>query len=144
MCSYIKELAERVGALESERSQQSPEIPYANMTPLPHQHHHELPSSYMSTPVEAAYGSRKRTHSGAEGLQTSPFLQDQIRVPIDKGSAAGLNTQYSRNTPAMRPSNQSYSMQQGFDRPAIALEDRRASEPLMHPGDDTSEDSITL
>jgi len=114
------------------------------MTPLSHQHHHELPSSYMDTPVNAAYGSRKRTHSSAEGLQTSPFLQDQIRGPIDKGSSAGLNTQYSRNTPAMRPSHQPYSMQQGFDRTAAALEDRRTNEPPMHPGDDTSEDSITL
>lgn len=114
------------------------------MTPLSHQHHHELPSSYMSTPVEAAYGSRKRTHSSAEGLQTSPFLQDQLHGPIDKGSTAGLDTQYSRNTAGMRPSNQPSSMPQGLDRTAAALEERRTSGPLMHPGDDTSEDAITL
>ena len=164
---YIKELAERVGALESERSQQSPEIPYANMTSVAHQQPPGYSSNFIGTPVELAYNSRKRTYSNAEGLQQSPFLQGRgydasvrslmsgISTPWAQGASMSRSadanqhggSQKSQHLNIKNSSDQIYTSRSALSRTAVTLEDRRVAdnaEPIMHPGDSENEDSIKL
>lgn len=63
---YIKELADRVGALEGRR-------PVAPMTGYQYNTYNE----YSPQPEDVGFG-RKRTHSMSEGLHNSPYLQDPI------------------------------------------------------------------
>lgn len=62
---YIKELAERVGALEGRRP----------MVPVPGYQYGSF--EYSPQPDDVVYGSRKRTHSMSEGLANSTYLQEQ-------------------------------------------------------------------
>lgn len=68
---YIKELADRVGALEGRR-------PVAPMAGYQYNAYNE----YSPQPEEVAFGPRKRTHSMSEGLHQSPYMQDQIQDPV--------------------------------------------------------------
>ena len=74
---YIKELADRVGALEGKR-------PVAPMAGYQYNAYNE----YSPQPEEVAFGPRKRTHSMSEGLHNSPYMQDQIQDPVGRYSAA--------------------------------------------------------
>lgn len=100
---YIKELADRVGALEGKR-------PVAPMAGYQYNAYNE----YSPQPEEVAFGPRKRTHSMSEGLHNSPYMQDQIQDPVGRYSAAsnidwsnrdmvqhalGRETNYSINIP---------------------------------------------
>ena len=134
------------------------------MTPVSHQQHHGLPSSYMGTPVETGYGSRKRTHSNAEGLQTSPFLQGQSYALSDRGPSTGISPQWPRGASVTRPSdaaeryrsqtpqqtntlnadNQTHASRPTIDRAVNESESARSNEHIMHPGDDEDEAAITL
>lgn len=73
---YIKELADRVGALEGRR-------PVAPMTGYQYNAYNE----YSPQPEDVAFG-RKRTHSMSEGLHNSPYLQDQIQDPVGRYAGA--------------------------------------------------------
>lgn len=74
--SYIKELADRVGALEGRR-------PVAPMAGYQYNAYNE----YSPQPEDVGFG-RKRTHSMSEGLHNSPYLQDQIQDPVGRYSGA--------------------------------------------------------
>ncbi|KAG7007639.1 hypothetical protein G7Y79_00009g027480 [Physcia stellaris] len=84
---YIKELAERVGALESDRVQiaQSPSAHFPALSPVTQSH--GLPISYSGTPPR--YGSNKRTHSMSEDLQNSPALQAQLQASVNLPTKPG-------------------------------------------------------
>lgn len=86
-CSYIKELAERVGALECDRVQiaQSPNAHFPALSPVSQSH--GLPMSYSGTPPR--YGSNKRTHSMSEDLQNSPALQAQLQASVNLPTKPG-------------------------------------------------------
>lgn len=62
---YIKELAERVGALEGRRP----------MVPVPGYQYGGF--EYSPQPDDVVYGSRKRTHSMSDGLPHSAYILDQ-------------------------------------------------------------------
>ena len=62
---YIKELAERVGALEGRRP----------MAPVSGYQYSGF--EYSPQPEDVVYGSRKRTHSLSEGLPNSTYGQEQ-------------------------------------------------------------------
>lgn len=62
---YIKELAERVGALEGRR----PMVPVSG--------YQYSGFEYSPQPEDVVYGSRKRTHSMSEGLPNSAYGQEQ-------------------------------------------------------------------
>lgn len=99
---YIKELADRVGALEGRR-------PVASMAGYQYNAYNE----YSPQPDDVGFG-RKRTHSMSEGLHNSPYLQDQIQDQVGRYSGApnmdwsnreivqhalGRETNYSINMP---------------------------------------------
>lgn len=108
MCyRYIKELAERVGALETERLQRSPEVPYANIAPVAHHQQHGLPINYSESPVDNSYGSRKRTHSSSQGLHTEPFLEGQGHEVNDNGPSHAFGSHWSKGLPSTDPRTQS-------------------------------------
>lgn len=75
---YIKELADRVGALEGRR-------PVAPMTGYQYNAYNE----YSPQPDDVGFGPRKRTHSMSEGLHNSPYMQDQIQESVGRYSGAG-------------------------------------------------------
>jgi hypothetical protein len=125
---YIKELADRVGALEGRR-------PVAPMAGYQYNAYNE----YSPQPEDAAFAPRKRTHSMSEGLHQSPYMQDQIQDPVGRypgassidwssremvQQALGRETNYSINipneqtlhenpsTPSLRQDNQQTALEQ--------------------------------
>lgn len=72
---YIKELAERVGALEGRR-------PMPTMPGYQYGAYNE----HSPQPEELGYGPRKRTHSMSEGLQGPPYAQEHIPGSIGRES----------------------------------------------------------
>lgn len=99
-CRYIKELAERVGALETgtlvqnERLAHSPGTHFSATSPGPQSH--GMPLSFSATPMR--FGSSKRTHSMSEDLQNSPALQAQLQASTNTQSTGGSTAAMQRPT----------------------------------------------
>lgn len=139
---YIKELADRVGALEGRR-------PVAPMTGYQYNAYTE----YSPQPDDVGFG-RKRTHSMSEGLHNSPYLQDPIPDSVGRYPAApnidwsnrelvqhalGRDANYAMNisneqalqenalTSSLRPDGQQISLEQSEvidNRPSAESEPR--------------------
>lgn len=67
-----------MGALEGRR----PVAPMAG-------YHYNAYNTYSPQPDDVGFGPRKRTHSMSEGLQNSPYMQDQIQDSVGRYSGAG-------------------------------------------------------
>ena len=137
------------------------------MTPVAHQQPPGYSSNFIGTPVEMAYNSRKRTHSNAEGLQQSPFLQNRGYDASVRSLMSGISTPWTQGASMSRsadanqrdgsqkpqhlnitnPGDQIYTSRSALSRKAVTSEDRRITDntdPIMHPGDSENEDSINL
>ena len=63
----------------------------------------------MDAPLDDSYSSRKRTHSSAQGLQTSPFLEGQGHDGNDNGPSPAFGSHWSKGAPNSNPTETSSS-----------------------------------
>lgn len=119
---------------KGDKAQTSPEIPYANMTPVPPQQQHQgIPSGYMGSPIDLPYGSRKRTHSSTERLQPSPFTQDQSYQMRPSDGSHHYNPTVPRQSNPFGTPIQSRASTSNMDRrpTSTSMDENQLREALM-------------